>query len=191
MTQLYAWQMHRMTREEWSSLDVEVRVPLVVSLFRGWTYTGREPRVPFLPHDRRAFPESLVDPNRTATNCSTFTAASLIGAFPSASWSRESYGRLQVFDAGKLDSPIAEVERVGVGRRVDEFISGRWHLLQGWKETISPRGHALFVHRGERGLVLAHASSRLNRVGFEPTTEALLDRMFPARRFVAVLEEAL
>lgn len=174
-----AHDLHRMTIERWLGLPADVRLLMAASLFLGWDYTTSRPSVPFLPHPE--YPRSLVNPKDRATNCSTFTAAVVMATYPTAGWTDRSYGQLQVFAGMPLDAPVQAVREAGVGIATDELKPGRWHLVQGWRKTDPPRGHAVLVRRGEGDAIdILHASSRLGAVVMELDTVEGLARRFPA-----------
>lgn len=189
------WEAAGLSQDTFRRLPLRARVAIVSSLFLGWRYSLTAPRVPF---KLGSLPLGLVTAFGGKTNCSTATAAILMGCFPEAPWTLREYGDLQVFAdrlPGLPDSPIRAIERVGIGSRVTAPVANCVHLVQGWRK-IGPnaadfRGHAVLVVVGEdpTRLLVLEATSRDSALGvrWRETTLDDFRAEFPAAIYFGAL----
>lgn len=183
------------SESEWLALSLTARIRLTASLYLGWGYSLRDPQ---FAHWHPALPQSRVRPPFTAsvTNCSSHTASQLIACYPRNPWTETEYAELQVFrellEAGRDDSPMDAIERVGVGNRTGGFIDYSWHLVQGWRSFDPPSGHAFLVYSGPHGLIMLEATSR-GYVGprWQVTTEAALRLRYTKALHIGVLASGI
>ena len=187
---LRAWEVAGLARDYWEKHALDIRVRLAAAPYlRGWRYRLSSPRMAYALPDAMGFDLQAKDGDRF-TNCSTMTVSLLTSIFPSAPWSREEYGDLQVFKGKQPDSPIRAVVRMGVGEAVDTLVDGSWHLVQGWRRLgESPSGHAFLVLKKGDVVTVLEASSRENNVGprYRETTVSRLRGEYPAAFLIAEL----
>jgi len=187
-----AWDACGYVLDEWLALPLGTRIRLCASQYVGWGYLRDHPHVAYYAP---GLPNGLADELDKATNCSTLTASIVCACFPDeCGEDADLYGDLQVYadryEAGIYDSPCLAVERVKAGERVDKLLTGRWHLIQGWRRLGSkPSGHAflVFVQPDGSGLLVLEAASIGPR--WRTTTLAGLATEYPAGLHAAVLTE--
>lgn len=180
-----AWTLADLSQSAWETLPLDTRIALAYAPYQGWPYrVGSRPAVAY---ESPAVPSSLVAPRDRGIDCSTMTASILTAVYPRAGWTDIDYRDLQIFDAGRRDSPMDAVERRGVGRRVAAFVPGRWHLVQGWRKKGT--GHAYLVHAATDGTLTVVESTSIRGRGprWRTTTEAALRADYDAALYVAVL----
>lgn len=184
-----AWEMHGLTLAEWMSRPLDTRIRLAAAPYMcGWKYGG--PKVAF---ESPSVPTSLVSTTERLTNCSTLTASVLTATYGDRPWTSQEYGDLQVF-ADRLpanpDSPIDAVVRLGIGDRTVTYLTGHWHLLQGWRSLNPPSGHAMLVFAFPDGRLLVLESSSINGIGprYKVVTQAELAAAYKHSRYLAILK---
>lgn len=175
------------TLAEWNRLPLEYRIRFAAGLYIGWGY--HKSNVSFA-YWSPSVPEKLIlKPFATGmTNCSTLTTSVITACFPSSHWDSRSYGDMQVFKdrlPGNFSSPIDAVERVGIGKRLDQgFAPNLWHLVQGWRTLGPPRGHAFLVRADVDSLLVLEAVGGIGP-RWTRTTEAKLRKRYPAALYAA------
>lgn len=158
-----------------------------------WRY-GRTPRVEWpWPRGIRG-PAMAGAPIDREIDCSTLTASVLMRCYPDAPWTPQDYADLQVFDARRLDSPIAAVVRAGVGVAAEHPTAETWTLVQAWRSVQPPSGHAFLVYdRGDlrSGTVDVLESTSRGLLGprWRTTTWAALRAAYPAALYLARLRD--
>jgi hypothetical protein len=202
---LTAWEISGLDADYWEKHALDIRIRLAAAGYLGgdWNYSLTKPKVLYdMPDEMRAnsleiSELELKDGDNRVTNCSTMTASILTSVYPSAPWSVQDYGDLQVFGdrlPAHPDSPIRAVERVGVGQRVGLLMPGRWHLVQGWRRfdpnKPSYSGHAFLVLADDNGDVdqVLEATS-IDNIGprYKRTTLEGLRKQYPKGLHLAVL----
>lgn len=183
------WSRVGFTLDEYLTLPLGARVAICAAPYLGWHYDHKQPAVAY---ESGSVPPYLVGRGR-GTDCSTMTTSVLMGLYPLAHWTPREYADLQSFaDCFKLgvgesyhprgDAPIAAVERVGVGHVTRQWMTGSWHLVQGWRSVHPPTGggHAFLVFAEARRLEVLQATSAKD-LGPEFTwrTEAELAATYP------------
>ena len=210
---LTAWQLSGLDETYWEKHALDIRIRLAAAPYvADWGYHLTEPRtlydIPDAMHaDRIEVTEAgLAYASNRVTNCSTMTMSILTSIYPSAPWDTTAYKQLQLYAEEVLenpDSPVDCVVAVGVGTRVDSFVDGEWHLVQGIrKHTVvdgvltSFSGHAFLVERRGDVLHVLEATSIKDSSGqqigprYKITTEADLRDRYPKALYIAVLKEA-
>lgn len=111
------------------------RLLTAAALALGWTYGEG------FPWPWGAAPLSLVRPLGWGgkTNCSTFAAHLLFGAYPDAGWTEQTYRQLMVWRAEEPWSALDPPVDLGLGKRVPNPIDAQWHMAQSW--TAAKSGH--------------------------------------------------
>jgi hypothetical protein len=131
------------------------------------------------------------------------TMSILTSCYPSADWDMADYKKLQLYAEEALDNPDAPIDCVvaaGVGDRVDDFVDGEWHLVQGIRKHVVEggvlkkfSGHAFLVLRIGDVLHVLEATSRKDASGqmigprYKTTTKAELEKQYPKALYLAVL----
>ena len=196
-----AWDIAGLARAEWEMLPLDTRLRIAAGPYLdSWGYDLARARVLYdLPDAMRADRVELGPGDSRLTNCSTLTTSLLTSCYPSAPWTVEEYGDLQVF-ADRLpdrpDAPVQAVVRMGIGRAVQSPTLGVWHLVQGWRtfDPTGPRysGHALLVlgdPNGEGVQVLEATSRRGIGPRYRRSTWSELRREYGYSLHLAVLVE--
>ena len=190
-----AWEAAGMTQEYWGkhALDIRIRLAAQPYMDGSWGYDLGSPAVLWdLPSAMRA---GRIVGRSKKTNCSTLTTSLITSVFPDAPWSSQEYGDLQVFGdrLPATDSPVLAALRMSVGKAVDKFQMGEWHLVQGVRRLPSnPKGfsgHAFLVNSlSDGGLEVLEATSRQG-IGpcYRQATEDELRAQYVAGLHIAVL----
>lgn len=192
MTAPRVWDAAGLSQREWEwhSVDMRLRIAAAPYMDGTWSYGG--PRVlwelPAAMHVRS------LESGKHRINCSTLTTSLLTAVFPSAPWTVQEYGDLQVF-ADRLpatDSPVQAVQRMQIGAIVNGFVDGRWHVVQGVRRGPDHNrgfsGHALLARSdGARVQVIESTSLSNHGPRYRLTTAAELWNEFPSALHLAAL----
>ena len=161
--------------------DLDTRIRLAASSLLGWGY-GQPPRVPVRPSWWPASTKVATTERDELIDCSTTTAWVLAEVYPDGKWvldpraaffylpngqrsgsvhrTEADYAALQIFAGQSPWSPIAAVERVGVGIQVTTPSAGRWHLVQSWRDPKALQGgHSRLIYVREDGSLLVLEST--------------------------------
>ena len=138
-----------------------VRIGRLLPAYAGWAYDRANVGV---VTKHAAIPAVVRNAPYRATNCSTLTVDLLFALYPDAGWDGKDYGDLQVFAdrlPGRPFAPIEAAVRRQVGYEVDFFITGCWHLCQGWHAKPARTGHAFLVYAdSQEELLVLEAQNR-------------------------------
>ena len=117
------------------------RLLTAAALALGWGYGEG------FPWPWGAAPRSLVRPLGWGgkTNCSTFAAHLLFGAYPDAEWTEQAYKQLMVWRAEEPWSALEPPVEFGLGKRVPNPVDGEWHLAQSWSTNKSGHTYLFFA----------------------------------------------
>ena len=182
-----AWDLCHLSLDEWVDLRLELRIRLAAGAFLGWRFTTSNPRVPF---SAPGYPDSIVDPESRATNCSTLTSAMIAACYPKAGFDMAAYSQMQVY-AEHLpehpDAPIECVERLDIGEAVVGWSWNHWHLVQGYR-SLAPRwdGHALLCRPDATGVLVLDAGGTVGP-RFMRRPSGYVDGYFTRGIYAAVL----
>lgn len=210
---LTAWQLAGLEEDYWEkhSLDIRIRIS-AAPYVADWGYSLTNPHtlydIPEAMHANRIEVTELTidDTEVRKTNCSTMTMSILTACYPSALWTTAHYKKLQLYAEEVLDNPDAPIDAVvavGVGVRVEGFVDGEWHLVQGIRKhkvvdgkLVSFSGHAFLVQRIGDVLHILEATSLKDSRGvqigprYKLSSETELRKRYPKALYIAVLKEA-
>ncbi len=181
------WALARLQLDGWSALPSSGRIWLALGPYLGWHYTREGTPAPNrlgVAYSTPEIPPALVVAGVDRhINCSTLTASILTAAYPQVGWTTDDYRDIQLARTPFVaDAPIRAVERLHIGRRVEDWVIGSFHLVQGWRSLSPPDGHALLVHALADGrLAVVESTSRTDAIGPGVRVSIVTREVFAAR----------